>query len=880
MGGFRVICFCVLLLWLAVGCGGSGGDSGGNDKPGNTNDKPVDISGAAQKGPFITGSSVTVNLLTESGQATTDTIITSTDNLGNFNFQLSASSLVQIRVDGYYFNEITGSVSNSPITLNAIYDTSVSDLIMVNVLTHLINNRVRFLIGQGNTASTAIAQAQSELVTALSDVLPGDSLPDFAQMSVYNLGGTNSEGNAYLLALSAIVYNYASIEVGEDSGQISGKLADTLNNLAADLEPDGVLDNAAVVSGLVSASTSLNPDQVTANLSGRSVDVLGEAIEVPDMNLFIDTDRDGVVNSVDNDDDGDGFIDAEDPNPYVFDNIPRVETFSVRFDEEPAIVYNDVEDSTLPTEFQTRIGAHFDQTRVVRGVSTPTPIIYLDQYQEDGTYTWLHFFLPAEEAGTYYIDDVTNVRYFSYTSNEAVTYDPRFNYSALSGSITISEYGPFGYAVEGSYDITLTCIFDDIAQCNSGDERRIRGEFVLARDEVQQFASVGSLALPVDLGGYPFYSVLSTINHPPMVYFGTNKNIVSPSSPSYYQFSVNPLNQYKVDITHPTGAVKLSVYGTSDFSTLLCESSVDPISCTVPPQSDTLYFSVSVENSNDMGAWFDISIEPASFNNQGAANNPIDITDQMPYFGEVGLGMSYYKFTVTPGSMRHFVFKEVLGITDFEVASDSSFTNIVCKDRINTYNNACNLSIDPGVSELFVRTYKNTTSTPAVERDGGYFQIDSWEITLPLYHIQVIPTPVDNTDACGYPRFYELDGTMVKGLHQLDYNDCRANGFNGNIPLEPGKTYNVEIDDSLTYASGKVDYYAIWFGLTEYAGTLQSITPDTALNEPTNDLASGAIPLGFETLYYDSFLSNENDYDWYTITIPVNGASASMLGVE
>ncbi|KPJ89528.1 MAG: hypothetical protein AMJ53_15670 [Gammaproteobacteria bacterium SG8_11] len=319
---FAGFCFALSLLFI-VGCSGDDEIIGTGGKPG------TDITGAAQKGPFIIGSNVTVNLLTDTGQATTNTIITTTDGLGNFRFQLSDPSLVQIVVDGFHFNEISGNNSVGRITLNATHNTSDSDLVIVNVLTHLINNRVRYLIEQGITPSTAISQAQSELITALSGVLLVAELPNFTQLSVYNLDGTNPIGNAYLLALSATLYNYANIEVGGDSGFLSGKLAETLNTLAADLEADGLLDNVAVISGLSNATTSLNPTEIETNLINRSIDVLGEAITVPNINLFIDTDQDGEVNSTDEDDDGDGILDINDSTPYL-----------------PNFVVNDIELST------------------------------------------------------------------------------------------------------------------------------------------------------------------------------------------------------------------------------------------------------------------------------------------------------------------------------------------------------------------------------------------------------------------------------------------------------------------------------------------------------------------------------------------------------
>ncbi len=80
----------------------------------------------------------------------------------------------------------------------------------------------------------------------------------------------------------------------------------------------------------------------------------------------------------------------------------------------------------------------------------------------------------------------------------------------------------------------------------------------------------------------------------------------------------------------------------------------------------------------------------------------------------------------------------------------------------------------------------------------------------------------------------------------------------------------MKLRDSLGYniGVGKPDYYAIWIGSAEFSGVVESILPDTSLNEPVNDLSNGAVPISFEALNYSSFLIDENDVDWYEITIP------------
>lgn len=81
--------------------------------------------------------------LSQSGKSyTTNT----TSDLGSFDFgqTLDLSSwLVELKTSGYFYNECTGSLSNSQITLKAIADTDGTANLNVNLLTHLEYARVK-----------------------------------------------------------------------------------------------------------------------------------------------------------------------------------------------------------------------------------------------------------------------------------------------------------------------------------------------------------------------------------------------------------------------------------------------------------------------------------------------------------------------------------------------------------------------------------------------------------------------------------------------------------------------------------------------------------------------------------------------------------------
>ncbi len=58
----------------------------------------------------------------------------------------------------------------------------------------------------------------------------------------------------------------------------------------------------------------IDPDAIRFNLRQLSVQAINTELEVADLNLFIDTDGDGIVNA---DDPDDNIADALDPQPYV-----------------------------------------------------------------------------------------------------------------------------------------------------------------------------------------------------------------------------------------------------------------------------------------------------------------------------------------------------------------------------------------------------------------------------------------------------------------------------------------------------------------------------------------------------------------------------------
>ena len=304
--------YSLTLIIFLTACG-SGSEDDGISGTG------FDVAGAAQKGPFLLGSTVTVNRLTTIGEPSSDTILTETKNdLGNFEFSTNQPHLLSISVNGYHFNEISGKNSDSTLTLRAIYNMSskVAQTAHVNVLTHLIHNRVLSLIKSSVSPKEAIDTAQQEWVTAFQKVLIVENVADFTDLTVYDLTDQFSDSNAYLLAISSVVYQYATSKGTLKENPIDAELTAVLNYLASDFAEDGIISDEVLLGDLATASRLVRPNNIEENLAARSYQTLSQRLSVAQINRFIDSDGDGKVNINDDDDDNDGILDIEDATPY------------------------------------------------------------------------------------------------------------------------------------------------------------------------------------------------------------------------------------------------------------------------------------------------------------------------------------------------------------------------------------------------------------------------------------------------------------------------------------------------------------------------------------------------------------------------------------
>ena len=113
----------------------------------------VTLSGKVQKGPYVQGTEITVRELDSSMTPTGNTFTgTIDDNTGSFSIKGTLTNkIVELSADGYYFNEVSGSLSTGKLTLSALSDMTDSSSVNVNLMTHLEKKRVEYLMARTET---------------------------------------------------------------------------------------------------------------------------------------------------------------------------------------------------------------------------------------------------------------------------------------------------------------------------------------------------------------------------------------------------------------------------------------------------------------------------------------------------------------------------------------------------------------------------------------------------------------------------------------------------------------------------------------------------------------------------------------------------------
>ena len=164
--------------------------------------KTYNVLGKVEKGPFVSGSTVTIQPMDGNLQVL-GSLYSSTiqDDLGNFSFgsKLFEAPYAEVTANGYFFNEVNGELSSGTLSLRALVDLSDETTVNVNLLTHLKYQRIQKLIADGMKFGEANKQAQKELFTAFGLQQYADK--DASTFSI----AKGTDESAALIAISSLL---------------------------------------------------------------------------------------------------------------------------------------------------------------------------------------------------------------------------------------------------------------------------------------------------------------------------------------------------------------------------------------------------------------------------------------------------------------------------------------------------------------------------------------------------------------------------------------------------------------------------------------------------------------------------------------------------
>ena len=273
MKPFNYLLFlCTLFIFISIACS--------KDEPDSTNEKEneeltstVDIKGLTEKGPYLSGSTITISELNENF-APTGRVFNTQIVQDNGAFELNGielnSTYLSLSANGFYFNEVTNDNSEAQLTMHAISDVSDASSININALTTLQKNRVEYLLNEGNTFTDAKAKALDE-VLALFEISNNDFNPE--DLSIASAG----DDNAKLLAVSVILQGYLPI----------ADLSELMSKISLDIRIDGTLDDITLGEQLVYNAYRIDLAEIRLNLEKRFETLSLEGAIVPPFEKYV-----------------------------------------------------------------------------------------------------------------------------------------------------------------------------------------------------------------------------------------------------------------------------------------------------------------------------------------------------------------------------------------------------------------------------------------------------------------------------------------------------------------------------------------------------------------------------------------------------------------
>ena len=241
------------------------------------------INGKVEKGPLVRGSQIDMRTLDKTLVPTGNSYTTTIENnTGEFNYgSLKVNSpYAKLTADGYFFNEVDGSLSNSTIKLDALVDLSDNTSVNVNVLTHLKSQRINYLVtNNGKSFKEANQQAQEELLSLFG--LQGYASKDASQFSITS--GDDAAG-VLIVVSSLILSDRSEAEIVEFLSLLSNEFSTT--GTFSDKTKEKIKATRNYLNGKL--------EDIADNIKARYQE-LGYDVNVKDLAYYFDWDNDGIA---------------------------------------------------------------------------------------------------------------------------------------------------------------------------------------------------------------------------------------------------------------------------------------------------------------------------------------------------------------------------------------------------------------------------------------------------------------------------------------------------------------------------------------------------------------------------------------------------------
>lgn len=334
---------------------------------------------------------------------------------GDFIFERKmelVSQFVELEISGFFYNEVTGEISSSSITLNALADVSGKSKVNVNIITHLVYKRIKNLVSDGLSFSDAQKQAHKELLKVFRITKEVKNSDDISLTD-------GTEDAAVLLAISAVLLHNKS----------EGKFSEYIAKLSNDFATDGIISDSTLMEQIHTGQKNVYSIQVMENLKSYFSE-RGEEIEVENIRKFIDSNGDDVLDDTDATFENnpnteiieDNFFQNEDvykqaltaPYPKIrnyFENILVLDAARCNLIDYIVNIYpyNSILDNTWSQAYQairslnliiehSADESQFDTKPYLSTSKVLRALIYLDMVQHWGDVPFITEQLPIEEA--------------------------------------------------------------------------------------------------------------------------------------------------------------------------------------------------------------------------------------------------------------------------------------------------------------------------------------------------------------------------------------------------------------------------------------------------------------------------------------------------